>query len=269
MTEARAHWIFAAMNSNAALMLIVVGLLGCLSPLPAAEPEKPAPVMPTEVTLTSGRVLRGVSVVRWERDRVVLKHVGGADPIAFSLFLKPTPAELMLIRGGDTRVPARPEVKATARTVEGQVFFVVGGNSRTPRMGGVEVRLYSESAFREWEARRPSPIGYRLPIITGLYSPPNIREIEDYMGAQFASWDNMPEPLARTLTDLDGRFAIRTTTTEPTVLFARHRLRSSYGRGGGVNFCYVWVAEQNAEGATILGNDQIHPDMAKAFEFFK
>lgn len=258
------------MNSKAAWVLGVVCLLGCLwSPLRAAEPERSAPAMPSEITLTSGRVLRGVSVVRWDRDRVVLKHAGGVESVALGLFLKPTPAEVGQMRGGEPKAPARPAPKAEARTVEGQVFFVVGGNSRTPRMGGVEVRLYSAQVFREWEARRTSPIGYRLPIITGLYAPPNIREIEDYMAAQFASWDNLPEPIAKTHTDLDGRFVLRTTSTEPAVLFARHRLRSSYGRGGGVSFCYVWVAEPNAEGATILGNDQIHPEMAKAFEFFK
>lgn len=51
----------------------------------AEETLKPIRSMPSEVTLTSGRVLRKVEVIRWQKDRVVLKHAGGADPIAFSL----------------------------------------------------------------------------------------------------------------------------------------------------------------------------------------
>lgn len=39
----------------------------------------------TEITLTSGRILKNIQVIRWEKERVVLKYSGGADPIAFSL----------------------------------------------------------------------------------------------------------------------------------------------------------------------------------------
>lgn len=40
--------------------------------------------LPTDVTLTSGAIIRRISVVRWEKDYVVLKHQGGTDPIHFS-----------------------------------------------------------------------------------------------------------------------------------------------------------------------------------------
>lgn len=62
--------------------------------------DEPIATMPTEVTLTSGRVLRNVSVIRWDTNRVVLKHAAGADPIAFELFKTPSPVELMAIRAG-------------------------------------------------------------------------------------------------------------------------------------------------------------------------
>lgn len=72
--------------------LLVISLLD--GALFGAEAEKPVPVMPREITLTSGRVLRDVQVIRWESNRVVLKHAAGVDPIAFSLIKSPTAAEL-------------------------------------------------------------------------------------------------------------------------------------------------------------------------------
>ncbi len=50
----------------------------------AAEPKKDElPPLPTDVTLTSGAVIRKITVVRWEKDSVVVKHVGGVDPIRY------------------------------------------------------------------------------------------------------------------------------------------------------------------------------------------
>ena len=60
--------------------------------------EKAVPTMPEDVTLTSGRVLHHVSVVRWEKDRVVLKYSGGIDPIAFSLIKSISREDLVAIR---------------------------------------------------------------------------------------------------------------------------------------------------------------------------
>ncbi len=62
--------------------------------------DKPSLTMPSEVTLTNGRVLRGVQVIRWERDRVILKYIGGADPIMFSLIKIPDRVTLESIRKG-------------------------------------------------------------------------------------------------------------------------------------------------------------------------
>jgi hypothetical protein len=39
--------------------------------------------LPTELKLTNGATLHNASVVRWEKDRVILKHAGGIDPIRY------------------------------------------------------------------------------------------------------------------------------------------------------------------------------------------
>lgn len=125
----------------------------------AEDKEKLAPVMPSEVTLTSGRVLRNVQVIRWEKDRVVLKHSAGADPIAFTLFKSPTPAELpaMKVAGIEAGKKAEAEAKKTEaetkkaiaaanapRRYDGQIFIVTRGAGNY-KLGGVIVRIYYKS----------------------------------------------------------------------------------------------------------------------------
>ncbi len=252
--------------------LIAVLLAGLCCAAYCAE-EKPAPVMPTEVTLTTGRVLRNVKVIRWEKDRVVLKHSGGADPIAFSLVTEPLRSQLAVIREAVTNSPATT-IASTAkpREIQGQVFFIAGGNSRSPRIAGVEVRLYRADTLRSYESSRALPAGHDILPVASLGfgdTRPNIQALTDYMDIEFASWDGLPDPLSKTTTDLDGRFTMKVPAGNDTLLlFARHRSTSSYERGGTRRFCYLWVVEPNAEGATILGNDQMHPSMKKALDVF-
>ena len=81
--------------------------------------EKNAPVMPSEVTLTSGRVLRNVQVIRWESGRVVLKHSGGADPIAFSLIKSISQDDLKTLQSaGAVRAQKEAEEKRAAAADE-------------------------------------------------------------------------------------------------------------------------------------------------------
>jgi hypothetical protein len=253
------------------MLLAGLLLLGMLS-AGAAEPA-PAPTMPSEVMLTSGRVLRKVEVIRWEKDRVVLKHSAGADPIAFSLIAEPLRSELAGIRAASTANSSKPRAAVTTRRIDGQIFYVAGGNSRAPNMAGIEVRLYRTETLRAYEQSRTLPIGHgrSLPIggaFMGL--PPNPRVIEEYMQNEYASWDNLPEPLAKTYTDLEGKFTLNVSDSEaPVLIFARNKMRSSYLRGGSQEFSYVWLVAPNPEGATIMGHDQVHPGIAKALAFFR
>jgi hypothetical protein len=80
------------------LFLGLITLMGLIGWGYAAEDKPAPPTMPSEVTLTSGRVLRGVSVIRWEPNRVVLRHTGGADPIAFSLVKSISAEDLAAMR---------------------------------------------------------------------------------------------------------------------------------------------------------------------------
>ncbi len=125
--------------------------------------------MPTEVTLTTGRVLRNVSVVRWESNRVVLKHAAGADPIPFALFRSPAPTELPALRAGfeATKKAASEQTKAAVvapeppKKYEGQAFIVTRGAGNY-KLGDMVVRIYLKPAeeLREilrWSSSLPAP----------------------------------------------------------------------------------------------------------------
>lgn len=80
--------------------------------------------MPSEVRLANGVVLKKVSVVRWTKDAVVLKHQSGIDPVQFANIHAEDKAKLMAVRDA-TPTPAKavpvPQV-VEKRTIAGQVF---------------------------------------------------------------------------------------------------------------------------------------------------
>lgn len=146
-----------------------------------AEDQKPAPTMPEEVTLTSGRVLRNVQVVRWESERVVLKYTGGVDPIPFSLIKTPARADLLAIRAASKNAansmpkPVASATDAGTFTVTGQAFDK--GMDQPYRFVGMTVGLYP--AGQEFE---------KMSLLT--FNNP------------------LPEPLGKTMTDIDGKFSL-------------------------------------------------------------
>lgn len=51
----------------------------------AAEPQANTRIfVPSEVTLTNGATLHRVTVVRWQKEAVVLRHAGGVDPVRYA-----------------------------------------------------------------------------------------------------------------------------------------------------------------------------------------
>lgn len=147
----------------------------------AAE-EKAAPTMPSEVTLTSGRVLRNVQVLRWESNRVVLKHSAGADPISFALFKTPTPAELPAIKLASTAVlnksaEAKKAAQAEAaapKKYEGQVFIVTRG-AGSYLLGATPLRIYFKARSEildayKWSSDAPRPDEIAVSDAEGRFS---------------------------------------------------------------------------------------------------
>jgi len=161
--------------------------------------EKPVPTMPETVTLTSGRVLRKVSVVRWEKDRVVLKYSGGVDPIAFSLIKSLSREDLEAIRAETRKSEDRAralQANPAVATIEAMTqyrgrVFVVGQGTGNYKMSGVTVYILPDDTWPAIEAQ--------------------------------STQISLPAPLAKQVSDADGRFEFAIPKGLPFVLLAQGR----------------------------------------------
>jgi len=183
------------------LIALLCSVLGCA--VFGAE-EKTVPVMPNEVTLTTGRVLRNVQVIRWEKDRVVMKYTGGADPIPFSLIAEPLRAQLSMIREASTKAIEKAKAEeahkrevaadiSKARIDEqvkysGQAFIVTRG-AGSYKLAGMTVVIFSSDA---WEGMKSIMTPKRL-----------------------------PKPLLSVTTDADGKFEFSLPKGRPFTLLAQ------------------------------------------------
>lgn len=169
---------------NALLLLTSLALVGTA----LAD----APPLPPDVTLTSGAVLHNISVVRWGKDSVTLKHDGGADPIRYANIIPEQRAAFEAGRDYDAVHP--PVAKADpSTTITGQSF--VNTNEGPIKMGSLNVYAFPESALAAFD-----------PLLHREY------------GAQLTV--SLPKPLASTLTDGDGNFRMKVPGSDPIVIFA-------------------------------------------------
>ncbi len=186
------------------LLLLVLGTVL----LSASDNDAAQPVMPDEVTLITGRVLRKVTVVRWEKDRVVLKHAGGADPIPFSMFKSPSPGELPAMRTAWESATAA----ATAETKAKQKAADLDAKRPTE---------YSGEMFMG----APGPDSFKLAGMPVFALPPEALKVFATPAASAAKYD-LPAPLAQTTTDAAGRFTLTLPANQKFVIFAQSRRRA-------------------------------------------
>lgn len=101
------------------MRIIILFLFAALasSTLRAGD-EYPIPEMPTQIVLTSGRVLKDVTVIRWEKNRVLIRWAGGKEPIPFSIFKSPSQAEVERMSRG---------LEDYSGEISGQIYLVTNG----------------------------------------------------------------------------------------------------------------------------------------------
>lgn len=109
-------------------IILVMGLVSAFMLVGAARSEEMSATIPSEVTLKSGAVLRKVTVVRFEKDRVILKHAGGVDPVRFDV----------LATGSAKAFSDYLAEQAKPRTYRGSIFVVTKG-AGSYKMGNVQV----------------------------------------------------------------------------------------------------------------------------------
>lgn len=90
---------------------ILLGLLLLTGPLLGLEIKSNPQSLPAEIHLKSGRVIKNFTVLRWESDKVIVKHAGGAEPIPFSLITN-VPAKKLMAISSDQRARADEEKRS-------------------------------------------------------------------------------------------------------------------------------------------------------------
>lgn len=179
----------------------------------AAEEEKAVPTMPETVTLTTGRVLRNVQVVRWEKDRVVLKYTGGIDPIAFSLIKEPGPAELTAIRTGAKKAEAKVNAPAN-RLISGQVFVTTRG-AGAYKFAGARVIAFPSGALDSMK----STVEGELASVRAQKTVLSESNIELH---RYYAWTKAVQsftPVAETTADADGVYRLTINSKQPVFIF--------------------------------------------------
>jgi hypothetical protein len=216
----------------------------------AADSDKAAPQMPDEVTLTSGRVLRHVEVVRWEKDRVVLDYSGGVDPVPFSMITSVSMDDLVAMRDQALhakKVADKEQERKAAREREiehnpalakpeeqtqyhGQMFIVTKGAGNY-KMGGVTVYVLPASTWDDLQS-----------IVEPVY---------------------LPKPLAAPVSDSDGKFQFSLPKGMPFILLAQGK-RLAWN----VEEKYEWcVKSQDLSTPEILLSNNNHRDWLRTYRF--
>lgn len=186
--------------------------------------------LPNELHLTNGAVLKNVSAVTWEKDRVVIKHAGGTVGIFFRHIAEPDcTAALAAREAALERGPAAAPAPAgeKTKTFAGQVFIATRGGTNV-KLGGVKVRVFGLESLSQFETN--------------------------------ANTIALPKPIATVLTDADGKFSVSVPAERTVFIFAQgQRL---VGRDQEI---YTWtVAEKQIEspGNVLLTNSNLGRNLA-------
>ena len=175
------------------LVLIMGGLsLPLFAGEPAAAPTPtptPVPTMPASLKLTNGKILHSVSVVRWMKESVTVRHTGGADTIYYNYISEPDRTTVLAarddaIKNGKTDLSP----KRTNNLVKGTVS-VSSDDGTEIQLSGVTV--------------------YAVPIDALNMLSTNATRLR------------LPKPLATAVTGPDGQFSMTVPPGEDFFIFAK------------------------------------------------
>jgi len=145
--------------------------------------------MPPNITLTNHTVLHNVSVVRWQKESVTLKHTGGADTIYYNYIAEPDRTTVLAVRDDAIKNgKANPSAKPVDNSVRGTIAVAAEDGSEVQLSG---IRVYA----------------VRLDALDLLSS--NVTKVR------------LPKPLASTVTGADGQFSMVVPPGEEFFIFAK------------------------------------------------
>ena len=218
-----------------------------------AEEAKTPPAIPADITLISGRVLRNIEVLRWDRDRVVVRWSGGVEIVPFALSRTPTPAELLAIRDASKKSQIA-NVTAT-RAISGQVFVVTRGRDNR-KMGDLNVYIVPKLEMDSWLASHSIGSEYVDALKGRLVRFGNTdlignRNVADRIIYEY--FESAPQGEIKGHTDADGKFSVLISVGKEFYAFARAN-RSVAGD----DEWYVWLhVIEPRESAINLSNSDL------------
>ncbi|HWA09716.1 MAG TPA: hypothetical protein VG838_09725 [Opitutaceae bacterium] len=200
------------MRSMKALkLLFCAGLISLAGRLPAADtaaPSEPPPPVPADVQLRNGAVLHRVTVLRWEKDRVILKHAGGADPVRYVDIADSQKAAIMARGEYEMAHPAAPRQSALpAATPVDANAIVYKGTVSVPTVINRDVKSPYGSMSSSGVYKFAGVTVYAFPL-SALAAFDGERDPVD-----------LPKPLASAVTDAEGAFTLTVPAGAPHFLF--------------------------------------------------
>lgn len=204
---------------------------------------EPLPPLPKDISLTNGAVLRNISIVRWEKDRVILRHVGGIDPIRLDHIAPSDRAKLEKHRAS-TQDDEKNSPQSSSQTTEykGQTFVTTAG-AGAYKFSGAEVIAFPQSLRSELIERAHSkrPLTFeRMPL---TQKKDAIREMFLSAFQELAG-----SAIVRVKSDADGKWSLKTSQKIVLVSTATRRL------SGGVWESYTWIISPSS-GEVMLTQD--------------
>lgn len=215
------------------LALTIIVASACFADDATPQPPK----LPHDVTLTNGAVLHHVSVIRWGKETVTLKHDSGADPIRYSNMAPDTRKAFEDARDYYFDHPADTATKKADDSVvlTGQAFIQTAGAGPS-KLGAMRVYAFPMNALSEFDTYQDTV--------------------------------NLPKPLASVVTDAEGRFKLTIPGTDPFFVFAQGQRRvgsAAYGH----NEFYEWHIQSDAiedRSNLLLQNENLCPPSKKKIE---
>jgi hypothetical protein len=182
-----------------------------------ATPPGP-PQLPQDLTLTSKVVLHKISVVRWEKDRVIIHYPGGTDPIYYKYIAEPQRSVMLALRDIEmAKGPAHshgPDDATAAVAPAGGKFL---GMCYLNQPGATTV--------------------FKMPGVLVLILPPDAESRFKDNNATII----LPKPLLQVTTDGQGQFAFELPDKQEFYLVAQ-----SYRLVGGQHVYYHWRMPSSA-----------------------
>jgi hypothetical protein len=211
------------MKSKPCFRSLIAAAFSLLSVIAAVAAD-----FPTELKLTNGATLHRVSVVRWEKDQVILKHAAGVDPIRYDHIDATQRATVLDVRDAAALAAANQPAQAApvpapapkTRKITGEAFLA-GGESQGIRVKFAGLKI----------------VAYPLDSAVTAFNTLAFRQ-------------DLPEPIAQTEANGEGQWSLELPAGTPFLLHAK---ATHHAARGGRSTEFEWrIKSTDIAGDTLM-----------------